>query len=155
MTKFIILILLVSSFNLSFGQVDTVTVGGIRVIVGKEVTGACETIKKNNKIYHIQIGETFHRTVLASGWFKQVNDSCYQSVWIGYMIKNKFYQNENDVFIKYKKGKPYSGRINENDGDYKLIGSCRKGLLHGKVKIKDNQKIIWEGKMSHGLLTNP
>lgn len=125
---------------------DTVTVDGIRVIVGKEVTVACETIKKNNKIYHRQIGATFQRTVLASGWFKQVNDSCYQSVWIGLMIKNKFYQNTNDVFIKYKKGKPYRGRINENDGEYKLIGRCKKGIPSGKFIIKNSEnEVLWEG----------
>jgi hypothetical protein len=147
MTKLSLLIVFISAFKLSFGQVDTIH--GIRVRVGKEVTVYCQTTTIKNKTYEFQVGETFNRTVLANGWFINVNDSCYQSTWIQEMIDEKFYLGSKGVYKKFKKGKPYSGRVREDDGEYKIIGRCKKGLPYGKFIIlnSDDNELIWKGKV--------
>lgn len=146
MIKLIILISLLTTYNLGYSQVDTTTIGEIR-FVSQLATGPCETIVKKNKIYEIQIGETFHRTVLANGWFKKVSDSCYQNTWIQSLINKEFYLNSEGIYLKFKKGKPYSGKIREDDGEFKIIGCCKKGHPNGKFVILDikNNVIIWEG----------
>jgi hypothetical protein len=147
MIKLIFLISLLTTFNLAHSQVDTTTIGGIRVFDGLVATGPCETIVKKNKIYEIQIGETFHRTVLANGWFKKVGDNCYKNTWIQSMVNKEFYLNSEGIYLNFKKGKPYSGKIREDDGKFKIIGRCKKGHPNGKFVILDikNNVIIWEG----------
>lgn len=146
--KFIIAILFITTFNTAFGQIDTFYVDGVQVIGGGKVLGPCETFVKNNKVYTAHIGATFHVTVLASGWFKLQDENCAQKTYIESMVESKFYLNEEDLFIKYKKGKPYNGRIKDSDGLYKIIGRCKNGLLHGKIIIKDNKNnVIWEGEL--------
>ena len=145
----LILILFISAISLSFGQVDTIHVNGIHLLVGKTVSTHCQTIKKKNKTYEIQIGETFHRTVLANGWFIEVSDSCYRSTWIQAMIDKKFYLDLTGVYLKFNKGKPYSGRVREDDGEYKIIGRCRKGLPFGKfIILNAENELIWKGKIN-------
>ena len=109
----------------------------------------CPTFTKDNKTYEIQIGETFYRTVLANGWFESGGDSCYHYTWIWSMIRNEFYLTPSS-YIRFKKGKPYTGRIKENDGEYKIKGRCKKGRPHGKFVIFDikNDEIVWEGAIS-------
>jgi hypothetical protein len=149
MTRYIILAALISIVDLAYGQVDTTTIDSIRIVTRKNVWSYCPTFTKDNKTYEVQIGETFHRTVLANGWFKRTSDSCYQDTWIQEMIRNQFYLDPND-YHRFKRGKPYGGRIRGNDGEYKITGRCKKGKPHGKFIILDikNDKIIWEGVIS-------
>lgn len=147
MIKLSLLIVFNSAFKLSFGQVDTTH--GIRVRVGKEVTACCQTTTIKNKTYEFQVGETFHRTVLANGWFIKVSDSCYQSTWIQKMIEEKFYLGLSGVYQKFNRGRPYSGRIREDDGEYKIIGRCKKGVPYGKfIILNTDNELIWKGEIS-------
>jgi hypothetical protein len=146
MTKLSLLIFFTSAFKLSFGQVVTTYVDGIRLRVGKEVTAYCQTTTIKNKTYEFQVGETYNRTVLANGWFIKSSDSCYRSTWIQKMIDEKFYLGSEGVYKKFKKGKPYSGRVHEDDGEYKIIGRCKKGILCGKFVILNvDNELIWKG----------
>lgn len=149
MTKLNLLILFISVFNFSFGQVDTTDVNGIRVRdFGKEVTEYCQTKTIKNKTYWFHIGETFHRTVLANGWFIKGSDSCYRSIWIQKMIAEKFYLESKGVYKKFKKGKPYRGRVREDDGEYKIVGRCKKGMPYGKfIILNSDNELIWKGEI--------
>ena len=147
MTKLSLLIFFISAFKLSFGQVDTTYVDGIRLRVGK-VTEYCPTITIKNRTYEFQVGETYNRTVLANGWFINSSDSCYRSTWIQQMIDEKFYLGSEGVYKKFKKGKPYCGRVREDDGEYKIIGRCKKGVLCGKfIILNADNELIWKGEI--------
>lgn len=150
MTKLGLLLLFISAFKRSFGQVDTSHIDGVRLRVGKELTAYCQTTTIKNKTYEFQVGETYNRTVLANGWFVYVNDSCYQSTWIEKMINEKFYLGTKIKYKKFKNGKLYSGKILENDGAYKIIGRCKKGLTYGKfIILNSNKELIWKGEVKH------
>jgi hypothetical protein len=146
MTKLSFLILFITAFKLSFGQVDSTHGNGIRLRVGKIVTAYCQTTTIKNKTYEFQVGATFNRTVLANGWFVNNSDSCYRSTWIQKMIDEKFYSGAKGIYKKFKKGKPYSGRLREDDGEYKIIGRCKKGVPYGKfIILKSDNELIWKG----------
>jgi hypothetical protein len=150
MIKLSLLTLFILAFKLLFGQVDTTHVNGIRVGVAKEVKAYCQTTTIKNKTYESQAGATFNRTVLASGWFIKSSDSCYRNTWIQKKIDEKFHFGSKGVYKKFKKGKPYSGRVRENDGEYKIIGSCRKGLPYGKfIILNSNNELIWKGEINN------
>lgn len=150
MTKLSLLMVFTSAFKFTFGQVDTTHVNGIRVLVAKEIKTYCETTTIKNKTYVFQAGATFNRTVLANGWFIKSNDSCYRSTWIKKMIDEAFYLRSKGVYKKFKKGKPYSGRVREDDGEFKIIGRCRKGLPCGTFSIlNSNNELIWKGKINN------
>jgi hypothetical protein len=150
--KNLIIILLVISNNF-YSQTDTIN--GIFVPKGRtEVEEFCLLEKMKNKTYHTQIGHSYRRVVLANGWFK-MDRTCPREIYTLSIVECKFDITQTDLYVKYKRGKLYSGRINDKDETYRIIGFCRKGLLHGKVKIMDNEKnIVWEGEMIHGLLKN-
>lgn len=63
------------------------------------------------------------------------------------MVRNKFNKNEEYLDVKYKNGRLYSGRIKDSDGEFTLIGSCKKGKFNGQVEVLDNLKnTVWKGK---------
>lgn len=152
--KYLIIILL-PIFKIGYTQTDTIY-GIVMLDIGTNIGQEyCSLQKVKNKTYHEQIGESFHWVGLAYGWFKMTG-TCLQEVDTLPILECDFDLTQGDIYIKYKRGKLYSGRIRDKYENYRILGSCRKGLLHGKVKIKDDQKnIVWEGEMSHGLLTNP
>ena len=144
------MILFILAFKLSFGQVDTSYVNGIRMVAVKDLKTYCGTTTIKNRIYELQVGATFNRTVLANGWFIMSNDSCYRKTWIQQMIDKKFYLESKEVFKKFKNGKPYSGRVREDDGEYRIIGRCRKGLPYGKfIILNSNNELIWKGEINN------
>jgi hypothetical protein len=149
MTKLSLLIVFISAFMFSFGQVDTTHVNGQVVLNnGVKVTEWCPTTTIKNKTYEFQVGATFNRTVLASGWFIKSSDSCYRSTWIQKMINEEFYLSSKGVYKKYKKGKPISGKVREDDGEYKIMGRCKKGLPSGKfIILNSDNELIWKGKI--------
>lgn len=150
--KYLIIILLVISNNL-YSQADTINeIFELKGRAGIEEFCLLEKIK--NKTYLTQIGHSYRRVVLANGWFK-MDRTCPREINTLPIVECKFDITQTDLYVKYKKGKLYSGRINDKDETYRIIGFCRKGLLHGKVKILDNEKnIVWEGEMIHGLPKN-
>ncbi len=146
MTKLSLLILFISAFKLSFGQVDTTHVNGNLLRGIGKVSVWCPTTTIKNKTYEFQVGATFNRTVLANGWFINNSDSCYRSTWIQKMIDEKFYSGAKGIYKKFKKGKPYSGSVREDDGEYKIIGRCKKGVPCGKfVILNADNELIWKG----------
>lgn len=149
MTKLNFLIVFISVFQLYFGQLDTSRNKGVIMRrTGLVVQVHCDTKIIKRKMYDHQVGETFDRTVLANGWFVRYKDSCYQNTWMSQMIEKEFYLGLNGVYRKYKKGKPYTGIVRENDGEYKIIGRCKKGRPVGKFKILNSKKeLIWKGEI--------
>lgn len=146
--KLSLLIFFISAFKLSFGQVDTTHVNGNLLRGIGKVTERCPTTTIKNKTYEFQVGATFNRTVLANGWFINNSDSCYRSTWIQKMIDEKFYSGAKGIYKKFKKGKPYSGRLREDDGEYKIIGRCKKGVPCGKfVILNADSELIWKGEI--------
>ena len=148
--KYIIIIFLIVISNSLYSQIDTIN--GIIVLTGRaDIEEFCLLEKIKNKTYHTQIGHSYRRVVLANGWFK-MDRTCPREIYTLPIVECKFDLTQTYLYVKYKRGKLYSGRINDKDGNYRIIGFCRKGLLHGKVKILDNEKnIVWEGEMIHGL----
>ena len=107
---------------------------------------------KGNKFYYEYIGATYAYIAFAKGWFKS-DGGCSHETYLSEIIESKLYLSKEHSLVKYKNGKPYSGRINESDGRYTLIGYCKKGKLHGKLKVLDNRENIeWTGIMKNGLL---
>ncbi len=151
--KYLIIILLLVISNNLYSQADTIN--DIFVLKGRAgIEEFCLLEKIKNKTYLTQIGHSYRRVVLANGWFK-MDRTCPREINTLPIVECKFDKTQTDLYIKYKRGKLYSGRINDKDETYRIIGFCRKGLLHGKVKILDNEKnIVWEGEMIHGLPKN-
>lgn len=143
-TLFLIFII----FQAAYGQSDSIKVRSIN----SDVKEHCRFEMKGNKFYYDYIGATYAYTALAKGWFKS-NGGCPCETYLSEIIESKLYLSKEDSLVKYKNGKPYSGRINESDGRYTLIGRCKKGKLHGKLKVLDNRENIeWTGVMKNGLL---
>jgi hypothetical protein len=60
------------------------------------------------------------------------------------MLDDNNHLNEG-IFVRYTRGKPYSGWIREKEDGIVFIGRCKKGQLVGPVKIEDEDgEILWE-----------
>jgi len=149
--KYLTILFLIAISNNVYSQSDTIN--GLIIFNGRaEIYEYCKFKKIKTKTYYEEIGETFHRTVLANGWFK-IDERCPREIYTLPIVECKFDVTQIDSYVKYKRGKRYSGRINDKDANYSIIGFCKKGLLQGKVKILDNKKnIVWKGEMIHGVL---
>ena len=133
----------------SFGQTDS-----IKVRPSNLVPKECLVKKKKNKYIQILIGETYHKIVPADGWFKLYGD-CPNKIYELPIVECNFPETRIGVYIKLKKGKPFSGNIKEKSEKYKLITRCKKGLLHGTVKILNlDDQIIWQGEFIMGKFQN-
>lgn len=131
-------------------RISTVNKLAIIPIAPYSMNRACDITMKNNKAYELQVGETFHRTVLANGWFDIYNYGCKSRTSISNMIKSEFYLSQKNTFICYKKGKPYSGKVVETCDGYTIIGRCKKGFLDGEVFIRDQENnLIWQGVLTN------
>lgn len=135
------------SGQLAFGQVDSIRIKTALT----QIENHCRFERKGNTYYFEQIGATFAYVALARGWFMS-NGDCPRETYLSEMIENKFYLDTGETLIKYKNGRPYSGRIKESDGHYVLLGRCKHGMLHGKVIVRDNHKnTLWNGKLKKGM----
>lgn len=144
MTLFLVFII----FQTAHGQADSIKIRSIN----SDLKEHCRFEMKGNKFYFEYIGATYAYVALAKGWFKS-DGGCAHETYLSEIIETQLYLNKEDSLIKYKNGRPYSGRINESDGRYALIGRCNKGKLHGKLKVLDNsEKMAWKGLMKNGLL---
>jgi hypothetical protein len=113
---FIIIFLVVISNNL-YSQIDTIN--GIVVRTGSaEIEEFCLLEKIKNKTYHTQIGHSYRKVVLANGWFK-MDRTCLREIYTLPIVACKFDLTHTDLYIKYKRGKLYSGRINDKDENYR------------------------------------
>lgn len=144
----ITLLLIFIIYQAAYGQADSIKVRAIN----SDVTEHCRFEMKENKFYYEYIGATYAYIALAKGWFKS-NGGCSYETYLSEIIERKLYLSKDISLIKYKNGKPFSGSINESDGRYTLIGRCKKGKLHGKLKVLDNhENMEWTGVMKNGLL---
>jgi hypothetical protein len=151
--KYLKIIFLMAIFSNVYSQTDTIN-GAVVRRNSIKVEVFCPLEKIKSKTYHTKIGHSYRKVAPANGWFK-MDGICPREIYDLPIVECKFNLTQHDLYIKYKRGRRFSGRINEKDNNYRIIGFCRKGLLHGKIKILDNQKkSIWEGKMSHGLQKN-
>ena len=152
--KYLSLLILIAIFKIGYSQTDTSKRNVVQIIdkTNSGVYNYCYLKKNKNRVYQEEIGHSFHRTVLATGWFK-LEGTCPREIYDLPIVECKFNLAEKDLYVRYKRGRLYSGRINDKDEKYRIKGCCRKGLLHGNVKILDNERnIIWEGKMKNGVL---
>jgi hypothetical protein len=151
--KYLNIIFLIVISNNLYSQIDTIN-GIVVLIRSAKIEEFCLLEKIKNKSYHTQIGHSYRRVVLANGWFK-MDGTCPREIYTLPIVECKFDLTQTDLYVKYKRGKLYSGKINDKDENYRIIGFCRKGLLYGKIKILDKEKnIVWEGEMIHGLPKN-
>ncbi len=130
---------------LSYGQIVP-----IKTKVSDSVSVNCAIEKKNNRYYQTRIGETYHRTVPANGWFR-FEGKCLDEIYELPILECKLSETEIGTYYKCKNGRPFSGKIKDKMDNHQLIGRCKKGFLDGTVKVLDNEgKTIWQGEFVMG-----
>lgn len=153
----IFLAIILSAGFVQAQRVDSVSKNLNSVHLDPEKFDPCVKVKMGRTYCEI-IGETYHRYVIAKGWYSlDPTSGCINSLYDKIPFKDIPGAGDN-YFVKYKRGRLYNGKIRDTyvdevygKGDkYTLIARCKKGLLHGKVTTTLNGNIILEGQLRDG-----
>jgi antitoxin component YwqK of YwqJK toxin-antitoxin module len=163
--KYLITILLVVLCEIGFGQIGSSDSSSIRKpsrnidiqYSGKDVASPCVK-QKMGRTYHESIGETYHRYIVAKGWYSlNPISGCINSMYDKIPFTDIAIVGGN-YFIKYKRGHLCNGKIRDTyvkklygkSDKYTIVAHCKKGLLNGKLSTFLNGNIIVQGQLKNG-----
>lgn len=117
----------------------------------EEVRIAPRLIVRGGRTWFQEMGQSYNRYVKAEGWFdteRQDRIAIVSELYNMHVIDDLTY------LVKYRNGKLYSGKVHLKQDNMEMTASCKKGKLHGDLKLFVDGREELQVYFEDGMATN-